>query len=35
MQRNCSPRVVRVDTPNEIRNIDREVATLLRASTVA
>ena len=35
MQRNYSPRVVHVDTRNEIPNIDREVATLLRASTVA
>jgi aspartate 1-decarboxylase len=32
---NYSPRVVHVDARNEILNIDREVATLLRASTVA
>ena len=35
MQRNYSPREVHVDTRNEILNIDHEVATLLRASTVA
>jgi aspartate 1-decarboxylase len=29
------PRVVHVDAANEIRNIDSEVATLLRASTTA
>jgi aspartate 1-decarboxylase len=33
--RNYSPRVVHVDANNVIVNIDREVATLLRASTVA
>ena len=32
---NYSPRVVHVDARNEILNIDREVATLLGASTVA
>ncbi|MGO9882333.1 MAG: aspartate 1-decarboxylase [Solirubrobacteraceae bacterium] len=32
---NYSPRVVHVDARNEIMNIDREVATLLGASTVA
>jgi aspartate 1-decarboxylase len=30
-----NPRVVHVDARNEIINVDREVATLLRASTVA
>jgi len=32
---NYNPRVVHVDARNEIINVDREVATLLRASTVA
>jgi len=32
---NYSPRVVHVDARNEILNVDREVATLLWASTAA
>jgi aspartate 1-decarboxylase len=32
---NYSPRVVHVGTRNEILNTDSEVATLLRASTIA
>jgi hypothetical protein len=32
---NYSPRVVHLDARNEILNIDREVATLLGASTTA